>query len=70
MARKPQAGKRQAEPKRAAPRRKDEGRRQLRFEFGARRQEIAGVLLIMLGALSLLSLSGITAGSLSSAGAL
>lgn len=48
---------------RAKPRDKEK-RRQLRFTFGARSREIAGVLLIALAILSLLALSGITRGNL------
>ena len=44
--------------------RASEKRRQLRFTFGARGREIAGVLLIALAILSCLALSGITRGSL------
>jgi S-DNA-T family DNA segregation ATPase FtsK/SpoIIIE len=44
--------------------RSGERRRQLRFTFGARGREIAGVLLIALAILSLLALSYITSGSL------
>ncbi len=54
----------QAKPRKSAPRKPEARRRQLRFVFGARRQEIAGVLLIMLSAVSLLALLGITTGSL------
>lgn len=39
-------------------------RRQLRFAFGARRQEIVGVLFIMLSAVSLPALLGVTTGTL------
>jgi DNA segregation ATPase FtsK/SpoIIIE, S-DNA-T family len=44
--------------------RSSEKRRQLRFTFGARGREIAGVLLIALAILSCLALSGITRGNL------
>jgi len=50
-----------AAPQRPAPK---ERRRQLRVVFGARAREIAGVLLIALAILSLLSLSYLTSGSL------
>jgi S-DNA-T family DNA segregation ATPase FtsK/SpoIIIE len=64
MARKPSTAREPAKPKPSARRRPDSRRRQLRFSFGARRQEIAGVLLIMLAVVSLLAVSGITTGSL------
>jgi len=63
MARKDKA-RDQAKPKKNAKRPPEPRRRQLRFSLGARRQEIAGVLLIMLAAVSLLALPGITTGVL------
>src|SRR3990172_8565852 len=64
MARKSDPARDQARPGKSARRKPEARRRQLRFTFGARRQEIAGVLLIMLAAVSLLAVSGITTGSL------
>ena len=61
MARKDKA-RDQARPKKTARRSPEPRRRQLRFAFGARRQEFAGVLLVMLAAMSLLALLGITTG--------
>jgi S-DNA-T family DNA segregation ATPase FtsK/SpoIIIE len=49
-------------PRRAKP--SEARRHQLRFAFGARGREIAGVILIALAILSLLALSGFTPGSL------
>ncbi len=64
MARKSDPARDQARPGKSARRKPEPRRRQLRFTFGARRQEIAGVLLIMLAAISLLALPGITTGVL------
>jgi S-DNA-T family DNA segregation ATPase FtsK/SpoIIIE len=64
MARKSDPARDQARPGKSARRKPEPRRRQLRFTFGARRQEIAGVLLIMLAVVSLLALPGITTGVL------
>src|SRR3972149_1562337 len=50
---------------RSRSRQSEPRRRQLRFTFGARGREIGGLLLIMLALLSLLTLLGITPGSVS-----
>jgi len=63
MARKHRA-RDKAKPGKSAQHRPEPRRRQLRIAFGARRQEIAGVLLIVLAAISLLALAGITTGFL------
>ena len=63
MARKDGA-RNKARPGKSAQRRPEPRRRPLRIAFGARRQEIAGVLLIALAAISLLALARITTGFL------
>src|SRR3989304_3863315 len=50
---------------RSRPGQSEPRRRQLRFTFGARGREIGGLLLIVLAILSLLTLLGITPGSVS-----
>ena len=64
MAHKPEGGRSQARSGHSTRRKPEPRRRQLRFTFGARRQEIAGVLLILLASVSALALLGITTGSL------
>ncbi|HLF25833.1 MAG TPA: DNA translocase FtsK [Anaerolineae bacterium] len=64
MSRKSGGAREQAKPSKGTRRKPEPRRRQLRFTFGARRQEIAGVLLIALAAVSLLALLQVTTGAL------
>ncbi len=64
MARKSEGARSQARPSPSSRRKPETRRRQLRFTLGARRQEIAGVLLVMLALVSALALLNITTGSL------